>query len=544
MIALRPIPVANFRFVTHLIKNAMKTLLSALSLFFSVSLATAQVVEKRFKVFNKGEARGIVQTADGGFVLAGQDFDSALEKRGALVFKVSFEGDTTWKAFYHQEEGSTTAFKSVIEATDGGVIVMGYSIKYNTPDPGNVTSTVVMKFSADGVEQWSRSFANPGEMLWNTAIGSHIASYTDGGVLVSINIGSLTCGGAALIRLDAEGNLIWSRNYHGAGSGRGILVKESGEIYFTGSVAQGGGVYKAHLTQVDPATGAQIFSKLYDFADGDTYGREIIFADERLYLVGGHADQMFLVKLLNDGTYNAEWSKLVGESMGLDVTADIIGADIVLAGIQYGASLRSILVRFDFEGNYIDDYVFSNVDGSVAINGIAPTIENELAVIGTYFHTGTANSDIYFGKSPFPLPAFCSFVTIEVPFEDATVIVTTPTFNEVDSPVERPISLEASPLIRMTLFDYCSLTRVSDYDPLLNAISIYPNPAQSIVQITADVQIDGITIYNSIGKMVKYFTPQDKGYSTTINLSDLPAGMYLVTIETAKGVTNKRLVKE
>ena len=71
--------------------------------------------------------------------------------------------------------------------------------------------------------------------------------------------------------------------------------------------------------------------------------------------------------------------------------------------------------------------------------------------------------------------------------------------------------------------------------------SIYPNPAKSSIQISADLK--HVIIYNILGMKVKEF----KGNFTKASIysiQDLPSGTYIVKAFNNKGFFTKRLVKE
>ncbi|NOQ74300.1 MAG: T9SS type A sorting domain-containing protein [Crocinitomix sp.] len=389
---------------------------------------------------------------------------------------------------------------------------------------------------------WEKSFAEPGEMLWNTAIGSHMEAYSDGGVIISINIGSLTCGGAALIRLGSDGNLIWSKNYHGAGSGRGILARSTGELYFTGSINQGDG-YKAHLTKVNPGTGEQIITRIYDFSENATYGRELADDGENIYLAGHHDGRLFLTKLTNDGEFNAEWSVFAGNGMDVPMELEIVADQIVIAGVSYTDGQKSVLAIVDFDGDLLGDYTFSNVSGSINISDIALAGTDELIFAGTFYEASSSKTMVYFGKSGFPLSSNCSFFTEEVSFDEATTIVSLPSFFESDSPVELPIEFERVTLSQFGMTDYCSLSEVIEQEAQLDYIQFYPNPANSFIQFESTFALKGYTVYDAAGKLVLQEQIKGIAFQKTVDISGLTSGVYLIGVTTENGVVHERFVK-
>jgi hypothetical protein len=520
----------------------MKLFLTTI-IFFGLSfIAKTQEIEQKINFFERSEAKDIVATADGGFLIVGRDFDPIQEKDGALIFKLGASGNVLWKSLYHQEDGTTTKFLKVIETTHGEIIALGSSIKYNTPDPGNVTSAVVMKLDEDGTEIWTKSFANPGEMLWNTVLASHMHEYTDGGVIITMNISSGYCGGAAVMRLSADGTLIWSKNYHSVGDARDILVKPTGEIYFTGSINDAG-IFKAHLTKVNPIDGTQIISRMYSFSEAHTYGRELIFDGASLYLAGNHEGSLYVVKLLNDGTYESEWSIFVGESMDIPLDAEIINDQIVLAGVRFGGGQISVIAQIDFDGNLIDDYVFSNSWGALNIYAIYPYGSDQVTVAGTFDEGVGPNSSIYFGKSSFPLPLFCSFKLLELSVETAPVTISTPIFAESDSPVERPITVEKVQLSILEIDAYCSLTEIIESSENITELKMYPNPANDMLQIESSVVMTALEIYDAAGKLVLQENIKDIAFQKAVDISVFKSGIYLIEVTTENGVVHERFVK-
>ncbi len=75
-----------------------------------------------------------------------------------------------------------------------------------------------------------------------------------------------------------------------------------------------------------------------------------------------------------------------------------------------------------------------------------------------------------------------------------------------------------------------------------NLFSLYPNPTSSILNITNSDNLDikNISVIDVNGRTVK----NQVGSLTQINVSDLNAGVYFVTIEAAEGKTTKKFIKQ
>lgn len=77
-----------------------------------------------------------------------------------------------------------------------------------------------------------------------------------------------------------------------------------------------------------------------------------------------------------------------------------------------------------------------------------------------------------------------------------------------------------------------------------NYFSISPVPAKEVLNITSkqDVEISSINVYNTLGQLVLVF-PNAKGLNT-IDVSSLKTGNYFIKINTEKGVSNTKFIKE
>lgn len=75
-----------------------------------------------------------------------------------------------------------------------------------------------------------------------------------------------------------------------------------------------------------------------------------------------------------------------------------------------------------------------------------------------------------------------------------------------------------------------------------NAISVYPNPANNILNLNGINPIESITVYNMLGQNVLSVTPN--ATTTTLNISGLTAGIYVVNATAAGKTSAVRFVKK
>jgi len=80
---------------------------------------------------------------------------------------------------------------------------------------------------------------------------------------------------------------------------------------------------------------------------------------------------------------------------------------------------------------------------------------------------------------------------------------------------------------------------------LFNSISIYPNPSNGLLNILflSNKKVN-IEVFNSIGDKVFFEEKINTSNITTINLLDLPSGVYLMQITSEESVINRKVIIE
>ena len=77
-------------------------------------------------------------------------------------------------------------------------------------------------------------------------------------------------------------------------------------------------------------------------------------------------------------------------------------------------------------------------------------------------------------------------------------------------------------------------------DIQINEISVYPTVSNDVVNIAAKSDISNIAVFNTAGQQVMRVNP--KGTNAQINVTALPAGVYMVKIQSGKEVITKKIV--
>jgi len=85
-----------------------------------------------------------------------------------------------------------------------------------------------------------------------------------------------------------------------------------------------------------------------------------------------------------------------------------------------------------------------------------------------------------------------------------------------------------------------------DESALNNAISMYPNPAQSqvIIANSSNIALEKVMMYDVTGKLVNTVDLRGMQGEQVIDIDNLQSGMYMVQIQGEKASITKRLIKE
>ena len=194
-------------------------------------------------------------TQDGGFIVVGSgrsDDVDGLKNHGGYdfwVMKLDKNGEVIWKTSLGGDKNDMAY--DVKQTPDGGFVVVGETAS-NGGDVKGYTSSgySIGGLTVDYPDIWVVRLTYGGELLWSKCIGGKgddsarsVALGPDGTFIVTGYTSSATAGGttnydAVLAKLDAEGEILWTRNFGTARNekGNGIIVTGSGSIVVLGSI--------------------------------------------------------------------------------------------------------------------------------------------------------------------------------------------------------------------------------------------------------------------------------------------------------------------
>ncbi|MEE9350055.1 MAG: T9SS type A sorting domain-containing protein, partial [Flavobacteriaceae bacterium] len=87
-----------------------------------------------------------------------------------------------------------------------------------------------------------------------------------------------------------------------------------------------------------------------------------------------------------------------------------------------------------------------------------------------------------------------------------------------------------------------NLSTVAVENDTIEGLNLYPNPITNVLNIDSQEEITQLSIYSLLGKLVKKVQPNET--TSSIDLSDLATGIYMVKIEASEKVITKKIIKK
>jgi hypothetical protein len=320
-------------------------------------------------------------TADGGYVLAGQTYSFGAPGGSVWVLKVDTSGNVIWQKTYG---GTAVGYSNSAQPTaDGGYVVAG-----NSFDDAGRSDALVLKLDANGDVIWQKTYGGIGD---DDAYSVHPTA--DGGYVVGGSTASFPTGGAWVLKLDASGNVIWQKTYGVHGSA--LQLTADGGYMVLGSVRHGDVVIDAWLLKLD-TSGNVIWQKTYG-AGLTVFITSVQSTADGGYIAAGlYGFKAWALKL--DAGGNIIWQKIYGDgasfytASSLSVTTD---GGYILAGTTYlEAPPDAWLLKLDASGNIIWQKTYGGA-GNEQGAFVRPTADGGYIVAASTSSFGAGSDDVW-----------------------------------------------------------------------------------------------------------------------------------------------------
>jgi hypothetical protein len=347
------------------------------------------------------EARSIIQSSDGGYVVAGLTESFGAGGADIFVVKLDSAGNVQWTKTIGGSSwswGSWDEARSIIQSSDGGYAVAGWTNSFGASFYSDI---YVVKLDSSGNVIWTKTIGGSFDDVAYSIIQS-----SDGGYVVAGGTSSFGAGGADIfvVKLDSAGNVQWTKTIGGSFDdvAYSIIQSSDGGYVVAGRTGSLGDIY---VVKLDSGGNVQ-WTKTIGGSHSDG-ALSIIQSSDGGYAVAGFArsfgasyyyhSDIYVVKLDSGG--NVQWTKTIGGSFD-DVANSIIqssdGGYAVAGGTEsFGAGGADMyVVKMDANGNVcfsknITNYSVSSNVGSfsspstVAISQ-SPTVSTISPTVASY----------------------------------------------------------------------------------------------------------------------------------------------------------------
>ncbi len=256
------------------------------------------------------EANSMCKTSDGGYLVAGYTNSFGSGSSDIFVLKLDDSGNIVWAKAYGGSDIDVA--KVIFETSDGKYIVAG-----NTTSFGEGSfDFLVLKLDTDGTVLWSKTY---GQSDYED-LSSMVKLSGDGYVMLGYQLSfSSNDGNIVVVKLDSDGDILWSKLYGGNDEDRcySIVETSDGGYTITGYTSSFGAGYKDVLVMKLTSSGNVSWAKTYGNADNEG-GNSIFQTSDGGYLITGYTtlsnrgEDFFILKLDSNG--NVVVKKAFGES--------------------------------------------------------------------------------------------------------------------------------------------------------------------------------------------------------------------------------------
>jgi uncharacterized delta-60 repeat protein len=305
--------------------------------------------------------------------------------------------ETTWGG-----NGSDVS-EGVAVASDGSSYVVGITDSFTTDQFGNPSPKIfVVKFAPDGSLTWQR--------IWNgTTIRGlgrpDVAVSTDGAVYVT-GVTADNQNDAVLLKLDANGTLLWERTWGGAASDESLAVATApdGSVYIAGTATSFGPSSAGLFVVKFDSTGNLVWQRISDGAVGNAVA---VAPDGSVYAAGttprpDQTGDFDIVALKITAAGSLVWQRTYSAGEVVDprgrMAAGSDGSIVMVGAIQtvsrHVADIAALIVKLTSDGALVFDKQF---DGRATETGegVALAPDDTIYVAGTTTTFGAGAQDAF-----------------------------------------------------------------------------------------------------------------------------------------------------
>ncbi len=290
------------------------------------------------------EGKSLIQTSDGGYAIAGSTRSFGAGELDVYLVKLDANGNLQWTKTIGgpaSEEGN-----SLIQTSDGGYAIAGSTTSFGAGE----WDVYLVKLDASGNLQWTKTIGGPASEAGNSFIQTSDGGYAIAGSTTSFGVGQLD---VYVVKLDASGNLQWTKTIGGENNdwGLSLIQTSDGGYAIAGSTTSfGAGGADVYVVKLD-ANGNLQWTRTISEPGSIKTGFSLIQTSDGGYAIAGLTSSfgprladVYVVKL--DSTGNLQWTRTIGgenEDLSLSLIQTSDGG-YAIAGVtkSFGAGKKDV----------------------------------------------------------------------------------------------------------------------------------------------------------------------------------------------------------
>jgi len=327
-------------------------------------------------------AYSVIKTSDGGYALAGYT-DSYGSNGDFWLVKTDWTGGIQWNKNYGGA-GMDVA-RSVVQTSDGGYALAGYTYSYGTP--AGKSDFWLVKTNSAGTEQWRNNYGGEDQEIAYSVVQTSDGGYALAGYTASITAGT----NFTLVKTNSAGTEQWKKTYGGVNIdiARSVVQTSDGGYALAGHTLSYGtpGFYDFWLVKTN-STGSQQWANNYGEAMDD-YCYSLVETSDGGYALAGYTysyaagDDFLVVKTNSIGT--EQWRNNYGDFWDQNCYGVVQTSDggYALAGHSgYDEDTDFWLVKTNSIGNMQWNRTYGGVSAGRCYAGLVQTSDGGYALAG------------------------------------------------------------------------------------------------------------------------------------------------------------------
>jgi len=268
---------------------------------------------------DRDQASSVVQTSDGGYVIAGFTRSFGAGGMDAWLVKTDSSGNHEWNRTHGETGDEDVGLHGLIKTMNGGYALAGYT----TSKGAGGRDVWLVKTDSDGYMEWDERYGGPNDEEAISVVQTDDGGYAMAGYTVSYGAGSYDFW---LVKTDSSGHHEWNRTYGEAYDDRAysLIQTSDGGFAMTGWTQSyaGAGPHRgrdAWLVKTN-STGHMEWNQSYGEAGyADDQGYSVIQKHDGGYAIAGHTTSF--------GATRYDWLLLRTDSSGKLLWRRIYGGD-------------------------------------------------------------------------------------------------------------------------------------------------------------------------------------------------------------------------